>query len=338
MRSLFFLVIVAALGWSGYWWVGASGKRQAIEGWLDQRRAEGWVADVGDLTVTGYPNRFDSFFTDLQLADPGSGWSWSAPSFQIFALSYQPNHIIAVWPETQTLASPLQRITVNSRQMEGSIRFRPSTALALEQSIIALDGVNMVSTLGWAASLSRGQLAVRRAPEGAAPDYGYDVTLTADTLRLPEPVRDRLDPAGLLPAAIATAEIRLTPVFDAPWDRHAVENGPPQLTTLNVGNVSARWGEMELAVTGRLDADAQGYADGRLNVIARNWTEMIDLAVAGGWVSADMGGTLEQGLGFIARMTGDTSRLDVTLTFEDGRMRLGPIPLGDAPRLNAATF
>lgn len=335
MRTLFFVVMIAALGWSGYWFAGSQGKEAALTAWLDDRRSQGWVADTADLTVSGFPNRFDTTITELHLADPRSNWAWSAPWFQIFALSYQPNHIIAVWPPEQTVASPSERITVNSSDMRGSVRFAPSTSLALDQAIVELQALALDSSLGWTAALDSGQLAIRRTPPGAAPeDHAYDVSLTARSLRLPEPTRAVLDPAGLLPEAIARADVRLTPVFEAPWDRIAVETGPPDLLILNVGNISYEWGEMSMTVTGRLDADAAGLAEGDLNIIARNWREMLDMSVRAGWVPEDLHGSLETGLALLARATGQTDRLDITLTFDKGLARIGPIPVGRAPRLN----
>ena len=75
MRSLFFLVSLAALGWSAYWWGGSRAKDEAINAWLADRRAAGWVADTSDIVVQGFPNRFDTTFKDLNIADPDSGWA-----------------------------------------------------------------------------------------------------------------------------------------------------------------------------------------------------------------------------------------------------------------------
>ncbi|MEM9228700.1 MAG: DUF2125 domain-containing protein [Pseudomonadota bacterium] len=334
MRNLFVLLVVASLGWSSYWWLGSNAKDQAINAWMADRRADGWVADTSDIIVRGYPNRFDTTFRDLNIADPDSGWAWAAPWFQIFALSYKPNHIIAVWPPEQSLASPVERITVTSSDMRGSLRFAPSTALDLSEARIQLEEFALASSLKWSARLESGQLAIRRSPEDARWDNAYDISLRADQLTLPGPLRDVLDPAGLLPKTMETADIRLTPVYDAPWNRLTIEDRLPTLQILNIGNVSFTWGRMSMTVTGRLDADPNGQAEGQLNVIARNWRDMLELSVQSGWVSADLQGTLETTLALLARGTGQTDRLDVTLNFKNGSTRLGPIPIGEAPYLN----
>ena len=334
MRRLFFLILFAGLAYAGYWFVGATAKETAIDAWLADRRSAGWVADREELVLTGFPNRFDTILKGLKLADPVTGWSWDAPEFQILALSYKPNHIIAVWPGQQTIASPREKVSVQSETMRGSVRFAVNTQLALEQAIVELGQLRADSSLGWHGGLADGQLAIRRAPPGGAPDYGYDVSLTAELVTLPQPIRDRLDPAGLFPAHVATAEARLTPVWDRPWDRKAVEGPPPELTELNIARLGFTWGGMDLLVRGNLKADEWGWADGKLNITAKNWEDMLAVGVNAGWVPRDMSEKLANGLRLMAQVTGDSDQLDVTLTFSDGEVWFGLIPLGPAPQMS----
>jgi hypothetical protein len=60
---------------------------------------------------------------------------------------------------------------------------------------------------------------------------------------------------------------------------------------------------------------------------------MIEMAEAGGALDPTLAGALRAGLELVARLSGDSSALDVPLTFEDGRTRLGPIVIGPAPVL-----
>jgi len=147
-------------------------------------------------------------------------------------------------------------------------------------------------------------------------------------------MKDQLDPAGILPDTVEGARVRLTPVYSRPLDRFAIEETPPALMTLNVGNVSFTWGQMELTVTGRLDADLDGFATGSVNVIAQNWQDMLSISVRAGWVPATMENSLASALALLAAGTGESGKLDVTVTFRGGRARIGPIPIGPAPRLH----
>ena len=89
MRFLLAVILIAASGWSGYWFVGQNGLSRGFETWFEARRAEGWVAETSDITVQGFPNRFDTGFSDLVLADPATGLAWEAEFFQILA---KPRH------------------------------------------------------------------------------------------------------------------------------------------------------------------------------------------------------------------------------------------------------
>ncbi len=333
MRSLFFLTILLALGWGGYWFVGSTAKKTGLESWFVQQQSAGWVAEYEDLTVTGFPNRFDSMFTALDLVDPATGWAWSAPRFQILALSYQPNKVIAIFPPEQAVATPEEKMNVISERLAASVHLEASTDLGLSEAILEIRGLGITSSAGWASAISEGQLSVRRSPPDTAPDFGYEVALDAADFRLPDPLKRAIDPAGLLPATVTPIFLRMTPVYDAPWDRHAVEGATPALTALNIQNLSVTWGELQMRMKGQLEIDRLGRPEGELNLVARNWPDMLDIAVAGGFISADLSNTLERGLSLVAQVTGETSTLDLPLRFEGGLAKLGPIPIGRAPVL-----
>ena len=76
MRALLGLVVVAFLGWSGWWWVASGAARKGTETAVASLRAQGWDAAYADLTVAGYPNRIDLTATAPRLAPPGAGWGW----------------------------------------------------------------------------------------------------------------------------------------------------------------------------------------------------------------------------------------------------------------------
>ena len=85
--------------------------------------------------------------------------------------------------------------------------------------------------------------------------------------------------------------------------------------------------------TGEVTVDAQGYPEGEVTVKARNWRDILRMAVASGTLPDAFAGTLEDGLGLISQMSGNPKTLDIPLNFRNGKVRLGPVPLGDAPVL-----
>ncbi|WP_371226041.1 DUF2125 domain-containing protein [Roseovarius sp. 2305UL8-3] len=332
MRLLLTVMLVAVAGWSGYWFLGSTGVKSGFEIWFDERRADGWVAEYSDLSVAGYPNRIDTSFTDLALADPATGLAWEAPFFQILALSYRPNHVIAVWPNAQRIASPYEKLDVNSSDMRASLVLEASTLLTLARTTLTAEDL-VITPVGEseATRIAALTLAAERVPVDG--DASYRLGLSADGFAPSLPWRAHLDPGGTLPETLDALTADITVTFDKPWDRLAIEQARPQPRQIKVKLAEARWGQLELQVAGDLNVDANGMPDGSLTIKARNWRDILALAVKAGALPEGLAGTLEDGLGLIAGLAGNPKTLDIPLDFRNGRVLLGPVPIGPAPVL-----
>ncbi len=333
MRTLLAIVILAALGWSGFWWINASARDRAVTGWLADRREAGWVAEARDVRVTGFPSRVDTIVTGLDLADPDAGWSWKTDRFEVLSLTYTPTHFIAVLPGEQVVATPYATFRATSDQLRGSVIFKPTPRLELDHATFEIRDMQIASDQGWSAEIGKAIFATRQATDG--PPFAHDVAFNADRLILPPELLDALNADTVLPDQIGPVVLDATLAFDRPWDRQAVEDGNPALQQVQIRDLSLTWGKLDLRVRGTLDVDARGFAEGRLDVRARNWHDMLDLAESAGALDPSLAGAVRGGLDLLARLSGDSKTLDVPLTFADGRARLGPIPLGPAPRLAA---
>jgi len=332
MRIIAGLIIAALIGWCGWWFIGSSAQKDAWINWFNDRQTAGWVAENSDITVRGFPNRFDTTISEFELADTTSGWAWSAPFFQILMQSYQPNHVIAVWPDTQKISGPNDTITLTNDKMRGSVIFLPNTDLTLDKTQIEIAGLGLLGT-GWTAALESANFATRRVETGDAPDFAHQIGLDARNLTLSEPLKNALDPTGILPPTIERGHLDITAAFDAPWDRHSVEGQKPQLTVMSVKDIDVTWGELNLQANGLLNIDPQGYPNGDIKLKMRNWQEMLNLAAASGLISSDIARTVKDGLRLLSALGGDGNTLNVPLTFAGGTIRLGPIPIGSAPRM-----
>jgi len=328
VRKLIALVLGVAGLWSGYWFIGSTAKHQVISAWLEARRADGWTADYSDFKVVGFPNRFDSRFTDLHLRDPRSGIEWTAPEFDILALSYKPNHIIAVWPPVQRLGFPLESVNVQSSRMVASVVFEPDTKLAVDRTSLETADLVLQGSAGWQTSIGSLSLSTRQHPDLA---FAHDVVFDAKTLRPTAKLLQTLDPAGTLPTLVDTLYLDMQLGFDAPWDRIAVEQGAPLVTKIEINRLAIGWGNLGLGGKGVLRVSADGRISGVLAVELQNWPAVIDLFASSGAISASVAATIKSGLGLFASEQ-QTGPLATTLTLDDGFMKFGPIPIGPAPR------
>lgn len=330
MRVLIAVVIVAALGWSAVWLVGARAVDRGWERWVAARNQDGWVAFAEDTRTRGYPNRFDTTLTGVELADPETGLAWTAPFLQIFRLSYEPRHVIVTWPLTQTLSTPEQRISLSLKKGQGSLVFGRGATWPLERSSLVFDDLALDSDAGWSAALD--QLLIATRPSERVPG-AVNLGLDAQGIVPASAALRRLAEAGLLPGRFEYVSVDASVLFDAPWDRAAIERARPQITAIDLHVLKSKWGALELWLAGELTVDQAGLPSGTLTVKATNWREILDLAVGAGVLPKPVARSLEAGLGVLAGLAGGRQTLDVPLTLRDGRVRLGPIPLGRAPSI-----
>lgn len=329
MRRLITILLIGSALWSGYWFVGKTAKQTVLETWFADRRDAGWTADYSDFRVVGFPNRFDSRFTDLNLRSPLTGFGWQASRFHILALSYKPNHIIAVFPDTQKLSLALEDVSVSSSEMMASVVFEPDTNLAVSRIQLLTMGLGLKGDIGWNAGAEKLSLSTRQ-NEGVK--FAHDVIFDAADVTPTRAFRSGLDPKGRLPATIKTLYLDMMLGFNAPWDRVAIESGAPEVTQIKLNNLDMAWGVLGLSATGTLDVAKDGAIKGRLSLEIINWREVLELTVTSGLLDQKTADTIGRGLELLTFGSDDPNSLAVPLVLVDGSMALGPIPLGFAPR------
>lgn len=331
MRALLTFILIAAAAWSGYWYIGSTGANAAFNTWFEDRRAEGWVADVATLETNGFPNRFDTTFGDIALADPDTGLAWEAPFFQIFALSYKPNHIIAVWPNEQRIATPLAKYDVTSEDMRASLVTDAAATLPLDRLTLTAEALSVLEIGTREPTRAEAlTLAVERQPVA---ENSYRLGFKADGFSPALDWRLQIDPKGALPDTLDALSADLTVDFDAPWDINAIQTARPQPRKIDLRLAEARWGQLELQAAGEVTVDSAGIPEGEITIKARNWRDILRLAVESGAIPEGFGGTLEDGLSVMSRLAGNPKTLDIPLGLRGGRVLLGPVPIGPAPRL-----
>lgn len=330
MKWLIAAVLLCAALVSGWWVLGAWGHERVVRGWFEARAAEGWVANYSEVSVSGFPWRFDTRISALDLADPETGWVWTAPQMRFTQDAIRPDRLRATWPDMQTLASPFERLEITSATMTSDLDVQPAGNFALDASETILRDVEITSSAGWSLSLPEGALSARRV---AGEDAVYDLAFSARDIRLPVSLAGRLDPGDVLPERVERLASTARVAFDAPWDLAAIEVARPQPTRIELEEAAAQWGDLLLRATGTLDVDAAGRPVGELAIRAENWREIVVLADNAGVLPTGLRGTAEAFLGLLAAASGRPEDIDAALRFADGRVYLGPIPLGPAPVL-----
>ncbi len=323
MRALIWITLAAALAYGGYWGVGSRLARSNIEAALGDLRAEG-RAEYSGLSLAGFPSRFDLTVTDPALTSP-DGWTrWAAPFVQVFALAYRPNHLIAVWPDRQTLRLGAETIAITSTDMRASAVFAARSDLALDRSSLVATGLALSSDAGWGVAIAEARLATRQSGE-TSHTVGLEITGAEPS----PPLRQLLDPEGKLPPTLERIHLDADAVFDRPLDRFA---GGARLEGIELRDLTLDWGGVKLSLSGALTVGAEGYLEGRLRLHASDWRAVYRVVVALSTLKPEIVPTIEAALAQQAETAGSGDALELPLIFSGGRISLGPLPLGPAPR------
>lgn len=326
MRALIWMTTVLAVVWGGYWGVGSRMVKSAAETWFQDQAAAGKVASHQGLTVAGFPNRFDLTVTDVTLGDPMAGLTWKAPFAQVFAMTWKPWHIIAALPHEQTLSLPGETLALTSTKMRGSLLLVPGTDLALNEVVAEVDGAALSSSLGWQIGAEKAVASTRLdATQAAAHRLGLSVTGLA-----PDPA---FVAATGLPPTLSDIHLDATAKLTAPINRHMADT-PPRLKGFEITEARLLWGDLKISAKGDWQADANGFATGEIAIRIEGWEAVPKLLAAMGTISPDFAPTLTKGLEVIAKSGPDPNVLTLPLKAKDGRLSLGPFPLGPAPNWN----
>lgn len=323
MRALLWLAVVALAAWSGWWWFASDTARRGAENWFVQQQAAGWTASHAGITRAGYPNRIDLTITEPRLITPRGDWGWQAPFVQSFALSYKPWHIIAALPPTQNLLTPIGTLTLQAEKLQASLILVPGSDLALDRFNLAGQGLALDGLLDL--GITQLALATRPTLDRA---LGHDLGITAAGITPPAALGAAL-PVGLLPAQIDILHINAGLEFDAALDRHAGQR-PPQLTRLGLRELRLEWGEIRLFASGSLTPDANGLAEGPLDLRLEGSEQLLELAQALGLLTPETRPGWQSALGSLSP---SGRPIELPLRLSGGLIQLGPLVLGPAPRL-----
>ena len=323
MKWMFKLLLLGATLWGGYWFIGAKAQEEAYASLIESSRATGWKVESQAPELIGFPNRFDTTLTDLDFQSPGGNWGWRGESFQIKALSYQPNHVIAVWPGEHVLLTPGGNASINSDQLRASVVFSAKNNLPLERLQLEGTGIALVGNPQWTANIGilNGALFQN---ETTATRYRLGIVLA--NITAPSNLTSLLGAA--LPGLISEIRLSAQLDFDREIDRHGFESGtPPKPVHAVIEPSQIIWGDSTLTIEGELSAANNGYIEGHLSFDVLGWQPLYDVFAEASTMSPTNKLTLKRALDGAS----NGQNLVFTVYFSNGEASIGPFTIGPAP-------
>lgn len=330
MRKLIALILVASVLYGGYWFIARAQIQDRLKEALIQADEGAYDVSYTSLKTRGFPSRFDTTVTDFQFTDPSTGAHWSAPWFQLFALSYRPNEVIAIFPPEQTFTINDSTITLFSDDMRASGKVRANPALTFQDATITMDNPRFQTEDGGELAMANVLAATRLTPNTT---QSYDIFLEAHSIELPENIRRFIDPGNLQPSLIQNLRFDSDATLSAPIEVNSASNTPATIEALSIKEFALTWGDMSLSAIGDVMPDASGLLSGSISVSARNWQQALDLAVSNGMVDDSRRFLFTEIVDNLDETPHIPDTVTLTLTVDNGNMSLGGLPLGSAPTL-----
>lgn len=317
------VVLLAAVGYVGYWFWLAHVIGKGIDDWVAAERARGRDVLIGGRAVTGFPGDLRLAFTDVLYDDPGHERRLHVPALAARLSPFEPDRVSGAFEGP--LAVDLGRGPVPGRYIvtaaDNDLGYAAG-ALTVALNGLEIAGPPPVSRAGAAT------LTVTLTP-GTAPVMG-SLGIDAQRIQLPAAVGSPLgDTVRYLRAGI---DFKGAPLPDAitsaaldDWRR---AGGDIEFRTLAFGH-----GDADVTANGTLALDDALQPIAAFTAKVSAFKESLDTLVAAGMVRAKDAAVAKMVLGFLARTPkgGGKPELGAAISVQDRVLSVGPVNLMRLP-------
>ncbi|MBK1669431.1 hypothetical protein CKO28_15440 [Rhodovibrio sodomensis] len=328
------MLLLAGGALAGTWVWAAGAVQDGYETWRAERRAEGYSFQNADPEVDGFPTTVRARLRQPVVAAPQGG-RWEGPVVVGETGVLSPFTVRVRAPGTHSLRTVDGReLRADAQTAHGRVLLKPAGGLrsgqiTLEQ--VALDGLPAGPMHAAALFVALGP---ERRPADAPP--ALDFTLETDGLALPA----RLDTA--FGRQVDRLAVRGTLIGQAPRQltRGALQAWRQRGGRIAVDHLELTWTPVRLRGHGTLTLDNRLRPQGTLDVAVTGLGPALDQLAAAGRIERSAVTYAKLAIAALGRRdpaTGETT-VDVPLSFREGRVYLGPVPLGRlTPVLPAST-
>lgn len=356
-------IVIAAAGWSAFWFYAADRAKQAISGWLEREAKVGRLYSCGSQSLGGFPFRIEVRCrdADARLQNLNPPLSVHAAGIHVAAQVYQPTLLISEWTGPLTVTEPTGGAVYQATWSvaQTSLRGRPRAperiSIVLDDPVLERVGGGQRERL---ASGKRGEIHARIASGSLKEKPVVDLALRLETMSAP-----LLHPLAThaTNAEIDTTLRGLSDLSPKSWPVRFREiqqaGGDIEIRTMRVRQ--ADWhavgaGVLRISPAGRLDGQLRVTIAGLESLLRHLGVGRLDQPSAGSEKLNSAFNALDRvvpGLGQVARqnaapalaagatLLGEPAELEgqravtLPLRFEDGRVLLGRLPVGQTPPL-----
>jgi len=327
------------VAYSGWWYLTARRLTSRINLWIAGEQTKGAKIMPPMVTVGGYPFAFAVKLTNVNLAWP-SGFGFTSQSLKLrtHPWSFTSFKVDAAGGFSIMLPAGTNRpaLTVAGETMRGHTSFYDS---ALPLSIdLSADTVSATQTATADTPAAREMTVATvefsgsrpKAPPAADTDIAYDLSLKL--IDLSAQLLENNPLGGTIAQTFVHAQLLGTP--PATWDAAGIKTWRDAGGTVNLPELSLRWGELNVSGNGTLAMDKDMQPEGALSTHLSGFEQALDSLAAAGWVKLSAASLAKMAMG-IASHPGPDGKptVDAPLTIQNRHISLGPAKLGQIPEL-----
>jgi len=317
--------VATVVGWTLVWRSFAARIADGMDVQAAALREEGYTAGWKARTITGYPFRYRVVLTDATIGEP-TGWGVAMPRLEAEAAAYNPSVVVLVAPQGLRLSRPGKPVLeVGGEALRMSLGGLPSPLPR-----ISVEGVGVTLKSAGAPPAFSGveRIEARLRPQddgGAQVFFRLDrADATPDTMLATitsgEPVTLAID--GVATQANALQGRGWAGILQGWSEAGGVFNTASGGLEAGTALVSIRRGALSVDPTGRLAGE-----------LALSLQSAPQAVLSMGAVGVLPDDTAAVATGLAGVRGGGQESFDLTFGFRDGQTWLGPLPLGEAPRL-----
>ncbi len=341
----FAALAAGAVLWSAAWLVIADRLESGVEGWVRDRRAEGWTATHGPVAVAGFPLRWRARIERPRLSRargaPPGGFFWSGPWIE---LGWAPWAVRIVTlrsagaHELGRAGDDGMRFRLAAAGITGRLGFGDSGAV--ERIDVGGDAIVLTPPGALAGGkpfrVNRMVLRVNLRPDAAptpgtpAPSLALEIDILG--LTLPKTVRTAL---GHTIGRIA-GQATVMGTIPAGRPAAALTAWRDQGGVVEISRLSLGWGALTVKGSGTLALDIGLQPIGAMTARIAGYAETIDRLSAAGTLGRGQGLVAKLALGVLARTPegGGRPEVEVPVSVQNRMLTVGPVPLLRLPRID----
>jgi hypothetical protein len=330
-------IVIAAAGYTGYWFVAAGEIEDRIEDWTQEQRERGLEIESAATEVAGFPLRFEVALSEPRIHDAQNGWSWAASEFRAQMRPWNYDEVVVI-PDRQHAMRILDKglwRDIEWRIDDGELVVRLDSTRGVSDFVLDLSGIEVNGL--W----SNGPARIETLhATGLAPDddgssgEALQAALSMRNVHLPDGLGEEL---GENLAFLDIDASLVGPIRTGDETAETIAAWRDAGGTLELSNFRVRWGPLGIETNGTIALDGDMRPIGALTADIIGYGNVIDALI--------MSNMIPLGDAFLAKVAfnmlaekpedgGPPVLRAVPVTAQDGTIFVGPVKVAELPPLN----